>query len=166
LNTIDIIQLVSAACAFVLGFWGLLLFLKWMVTSIDQHQPAWRTALIWLASGVWELMCLLAYFAIDWTLHAAVSTIFPGLTPALHTGITFVVAQNAVLGVVISALVFVATAVYVAETRRMRMLQERIAATQAADQAENTRTMRRIADALERLTPPPDEGNTPDEATH
>jgi len=45
-------------------------------------------------------------------------------------------------------------------------LQERIAATQAADQAENTRTMRRIADALERLTPPPDEGNTPDEATH
>jgi len=95
-----------------------------------------------------------------------VSTIFPGLTPALHTGITFVVAQNAVLGVVISALVFVATAVYVAETRRMRMLQERIAATQAADQAENTRTMRRIADALERLTPPPDEGNTPDEATH
>lgn len=154
---VDIVSLVLAAAA-----WGVLVLgrsaIDRLLVSVAQASW-WKDAWSVYLEDLYLLLFLALVFFIGVSYNLADTRgrqillhLMPTWGASVRNGASVVLDQTAVI---IGAVGVIATIVYVRETRRMRVLQERLVEAQESAAATDSATMVRIADALERLAPSP-----------
>ncbi len=155
--TVDIFTVLLLAAAgggFLLGRYAIRLLLL-TVLRTSWWKIAWTSSLYYVYYLLLGALALFIGVSGDWAdKHGRqiLLSLIPALGPVVRGGATMALSQTAVIIAVIG---LVATIAYVQETRRMRVLQERLVRAQESAAATDSATMARIADALDRLAPPP-----------